>query len=928
MFFRYTMTGDESIMNDSYAHEAGVIPRVLFKLFNAIDLKGGDYSVTCSFLELYNEELRDLLDDDESKKLRIFDDTGKKAVTIQGLTDAHLVSPISGMQLLQRALEKRHVAATKINDLSSRSHTVFTINVALDADKSGEYLTRGKINLVDLAGSENIGKSGAENKRAREAGMINQSLLTLGRVINSLVDKSPHVPYRESKLTRLLQDSLGGRTKTCIIATVSPALVNVEETLSTLEYASRAKNIKNKPQMNSTMPKKAMLKEYASDMEKLRQDLIATRKKNGIYLDSENYKEIMAETESQKILVNEQQRKLDTVNRQLKAARELVESTKQQLLQVNRELESSSNGLNDTMSELKTTSSELQNTRDDLQNGTGLRLSIVGSNLDGLSMGQELISTLDRTITDVNVLHDRLQKKYQLDNVAKESIVSSCVDIGSSVSQVQNLLNSFSGKHNELAASLSDIINQRVQQEVERMTAASNFVDKSLSSLDKLKAQIQQATGKSEKELNDLFSTVDTVRQDIKSEVRDGLKGLQQSASDICVSIGDEIFTFKSHIQTPISDISQLIQTICDESNKQTQQSNEAITTLQNEMATESNELQTRYEQQVATFNNAIKEQQANAEKERKILLTQMTDLINSYSSTQQTNLLQTVQGNFKMPMDEFNQDIHQTTASRNNDLSRILTMNNDNNDHLKQRHQQIATELDTLMNNVEESGKKIQSASNEINTVTKQSINQQVESIETNIKSLDDFVSKVNTKSQDYGTVVSQNLDQLSTAYHHVLNSMSDQLQTVQDNFKTWSTSGQLSQHTGDLSSLWENVEKETQLQLSQVSESLQRLRSVELTAATILDSKKKVQSPPSDVGSDTQRQESADDGNRIPLNEISQAENQLPSKDRIEPVKQPIGDEIVELPTKRTREDSTSTQSSRVPRHITKRRVLRERT
>ena len=130
---------------------------------------------------------------------------------------------------------------------------------------------------MDLAGSENIGRSGAENKRAREAGMINQSLLTLGRVINALVERSPHVPYRygvlhakhlaasvyayrrggdrmrcphsESKLTRLLQDSLGGRTKTCIIATIAPVRSCLEETLSTLDYAYRAKNIRNRPEV-------------------------------------------------------------------------------------------------------------------------------------------------------------------------------------------------------------------------------------------------------------------------------------------------------------------------------------------------------------------------------------------------------------------------------------------------------------------------------------------------------------------------------------------------------------------------------------------------------------------------------------------------------------------------------------------------------
>merc|ERR1712126_282553 len=127
----------------------------------------------------------------------------------------------------------------------------------------GEDMLRvGKLNLVDLAGSENIGRSGAINQRAREAGNINQSLLTLGRVITSLVDRTPHIPYRESKLTRLLQDSLGGRTKTTIIATISPGVNNMEETLSTLDYAHRAKNITNKPEVNQKLTKKALIKQY------------------------------------------------------------------------------------------------------------------------------------------------------------------------------------------------------------------------------------------------------------------------------------------------------------------------------------------------------------------------------------------------------------------------------------------------------------------------------------------------------------------------------------------------------------------------------------------------------------------------------------------------------------------------------------------
>merc|ERR1711970_1596475 len=150
-----------------------------------------------------------------------------------------------------------------------------------------EVLRIGKLNLVDLAGSENIGRSGAMDKRAREAGNINQSLLTLGRVITALVDRTPHVPYRESKLTRLLQDSLGGRTKTTIIATISPGVNNMEETLSTLDYAHRAKNITNKPEVNQKLTKKALIKQYEDEIEQLKRDLMASREKNGVFLANE-----------------------------------------------------------------------------------------------------------------------------------------------------------------------------------------------------------------------------------------------------------------------------------------------------------------------------------------------------------------------------------------------------------------------------------------------------------------------------------------------------------------------------------------------------------------------------------------------------------------------------------------------------------------
>jgi hypothetical protein len=155
-----------------------------------------------------------------------------------------------------------------MNKDSSRSHSIFILYVeASVTDPLGnQRITGGKLNLVDLAGSERQSKTQATGDRLKEATKINLSLSALGNVISALVDgKSSHIPYRDSKLTRLLQDSLGGNTKTVMIAAVSPADYNYDETLGTLRYASRAKNIQNKPKVNED-PKDALIKEYAEEV--------------------------------------------------------------------------------------------------------------------------------------------------------------------------------------------------------------------------------------------------------------------------------------------------------------------------------------------------------------------------------------------------------------------------------------------------------------------------------------------------------------------------------------------------------------------------------------------------------------------------------------------------------------------------------------
>lgn len=251
----------------------GVIPNSFLHIFQFVkSTKDIEFLIRCTYLELYNEEIRDLLAAPKSNvKCDIREDT-VKGVYVTGLTDVVVESPEDLNRMFDKGLANRSVASTLMNAESSRSHSIFTIVVEMstkDAATGKDMLRVGKLNLVDLAGSERAKKTGATDKTLKEGIKINLSLSVLGNVIAALSEGGKHIPYRESKLTRLLQDSLGGNTKTMMVAAISPADYNFEETLSTLKYANRAKNIKNKPKINED-PKDTMIREFKAEIERLR----------------------------------------------------------------------------------------------------------------------------------------------------------------------------------------------------------------------------------------------------------------------------------------------------------------------------------------------------------------------------------------------------------------------------------------------------------------------------------------------------------------------------------------------------------------------------------------------------------------------------------------------------------------------------------
>ncbi|XP_034836633.1 kinesin-like protein Klp68D isoform X1 [Maniola hyperantus] len=263
-----TGTGKTHTMEGTVDHE-GIIPRAFRHIWAHIENTASPdvtHLVSCSYVELYLEDVRDLLSKD-SKKLTI---RGQElnGFYIPEMTSVVCKSAAEMVRAMRAGNRNRAAGRTDMNEHSSRSHAVFLVTVET-AHRDTNRIRVGKLNLVDLAGSERQRKTGAGGERLREAARINQALSSLGNVISALAENSPHVPYRDSKLTRILQDSLGGNSKTIMIANIGPASYNYDETITTLRYAHRAKAIKNKPVRNED-PKDAKLREYQAEIERLR----------------------------------------------------------------------------------------------------------------------------------------------------------------------------------------------------------------------------------------------------------------------------------------------------------------------------------------------------------------------------------------------------------------------------------------------------------------------------------------------------------------------------------------------------------------------------------------------------------------------------------------------------------------------------------
>lgn len=835
----YTMSGDITDMQP-LPDAAGIVPRVLYSLFNKLG-EDQENSVKCSFIELYNEELRDLLSAEDNAKLKIYDDNSKKGITstlVQGMEESHIKSASKGLELLRNGSHKRQVAATKCNDLSSRSHTVFTITIYMKrtSDTGEDFVSAGKLNLVDLAGSENIQRSGAENKRAAEAGLINKSLLTLGRVINALVEKGSHIPYRESKLTRLLQDSLGGRTKTCIIATLSPAKSNLEETISTLDYAFRAKNIRNKPQVNQMVSKKTVLKEFTMEIEKLKSELIATRQRNGVYLTHENYEELTTESESRRILCDEQKDKIETMETNLRNKVQELFNLTTNFNGLKKENEQARLMLDGTKSLLEKTEVVLTHTKKTLADETALRKAHQKTEAKLVDIGGDLLSTLSSTTSDINGLYSKIQRKSDLHSLNRNNWESSKGRVTGATSTVEERVESLRLRQEQLLSSMSSRMQGFVTDELQELQQSQRFLQDKTEAFQRSEKEVNLQTAKAKDDVDGVLEEIKTLREDVKQNVGDGLNDLSAAAQRITAGISSELENFHNQLHASYFGLGREFKSIFDDVVKQlSEQQAESERLRQQILSADSTFIEAGQESRSA-FEEAMEEERRRAASDREKLLSQISSLITTSAESQERRLTEHIAHASKR-IKTSEDDYSVVRQSYNEGADAWVGKSKSLIDSCVRSRENVKQKIKGDWNSANDQTEKIKTTTEAVHDETVRIVDAQMANMDTQLISLDEIVSRVRAQNDAHHTTHTTSLAQLSENVQESYANISTHMETSYTRVGTLDTDMQ--SRTAELTS--------TLPELSTSGEILQTLHTLrdETNAAEMADYKPTGQTP-----------------------------------------------------------------------------------
>ena len=322
---------------------------------------------------------------------------------------------------------------------------------------------------------------------------------------------------------------------------MSPAKSNLEETISTLDYAFRAKNIRNKPQINQTISKKTLLREFTTEIEKLKSELIATRQRNGVYLTTENYEEITEESESRRILSEEQRAKIETMEANLRNKVQELFSLTTNFNVLKRDNEAAKQALNDTSNVLEKTEIVLADTRGNLAEEMAIRNAHERTEEQLHIVGDELISVVERTVNDVGGLHAKLRRKSELQGSNRKRWKSSQDDVSTITRLIEGRIDKFQIHNGQLLTKLSISLDEFLHAELAKLYTSQVSQNETMLSFEASEKVVLEQTTDAKNDMNDVLEEIKVLREEVKQKVGGGLQGLSAAAGRISAGVINEL---------------------------------------------------------------------------------------------------------------------------------------------------------------------------------------------------------------------------------------------------------------------------------------------------------------------------------------------------------------------------------------------------
>lgn len=319
-----------------------------------------------------------------------------------------------------------------------------------------------------------------------------------------------------------------------------------------MDYAFRAKNIRNKPQVNQTISKKTLLREFTTEIEKLKGELVAARQRNGVYLTTEGYEEIVGESESRRILSEEQQARIETMETNLRNKVQELFSLTSNFNTLKKDSDITRQILDETKDVFEKTEIVLANTRQNLADETILRRAHQATEDQLSNVGGELVSTLERTVSDIGGLHSKIKRKSDLQILNREAWQASQSKVADTTQLVESNLEEFKSQQEQLILKLSSRMQYFVSEELQKLGATQDFLREKVASFEASEKEVVQQTSGAKEDMDIVLEEIKYLREDVKQKVGEGLNGLSAAAGRISAEVINELGAFHSQVSNSI----------------------------------------------------------------------------------------------------------------------------------------------------------------------------------------------------------------------------------------------------------------------------------------------------------------------------------------------------------------------------------------